>query len=110
MDTKRTRKNNRNLKKIYKISEDKDKLCALTWEDIDFESKVINVRHSVFDKKKNENGRWYIGTTKTKSGEGQIHISPTLMKALVNFKNKQMELRLLYGKDYKYYHFLMKMQ
>ena len=77
---------------------------ALTWEDIDFESKVINVRHSVFDKKKNENGRWYIGTTKTKSGERQIHISPTLMKALVNFKNKQMELRLLYGKDYKYYH------
>ena len=77
---------------------------ALTWEDIDFESKVINVRHSVFDKKKNENGRWYIGTTKTKRGERQIHISPTLMKALVNFKNKQMELRLLYGKDYKYYH------
>ena len=77
---------------------------ALTWEDIDFENKVINVRHSVFDKKKNKNGRWYIGTTKTKSGERQIHISPTLMKALVNFKNKQMELRLLYGKDYKYYH------
>ncbi len=32
-------------------------LCALTWEDVDFENKVINVRHSVFDKKKNENGR-----------------------------------------------------
>ena len=79
-------------------------LCALTWEDVDFENKVINVRHSVFDKKKNETGRWYIGTTKTKSGERQIHISPTLMKALVNFKNKQMELRLLYGKDYKHYH------
>lgn len=79
-------------------------LCALTWEDVDFENKVINVRHSVFDKKKNENGRWYIGTTKTKSGERQIHISPTLMKALVNFKNKQMELKLLYDKDYKYYH------
>ena len=40
-------------------------------------------------------GRWYIGTTKTKCGERQIHISPTLMKALVNFKNRQMELRLL---------------
>ena len=79
-------------------------VCALTREDIDFENKVINVRHSVFDKKKNKNGRWYIGTTKTKSGERQIHISPTLMKALVNFKNKQMELRILYGKDYRYYH------
>lgn len=79
-------------------------VCALTREDIDFENKVINVRHSVFDKKKNKNGRWYIGTTKTKSGERQIHISPILMKALVNFKNRQMELRLLYGKDYKYYH------
>ena len=79
-------------------------LCALTWEDVDFENKVINVNHSVFDKKKNENGRWYIGTTKTKSGERQIHISPTLMKALVNFKNRQMKLKLLYGKDYRYYH------
>lgn len=78
---------------------------TLTWEDIDFENKVINVRHSVFDKKKNEKGRWYIGTAKTKSGERQIHISPTLMKALVNLKNRQMELRLLYGKDYHYYHF-----
>ena len=60
--------------------------------------------NSVFDKKKNENGRWYIGTTKSKSGERQIHISQTLMKALVNFKNKQMELRILYCKDYRYYH------
>ena len=80
-------------------------LCALTWEDVDFENKVINVRHSVFDKKKNENGRWYIGTTKTKNGERQIHISPTLMKALVNFRNKQMELMKLYRKEYHYYHF-----
>ena len=32
-------------------------LCALTWEDVDFENKVINVRHSIFDKKKNKNGR-----------------------------------------------------
>ena len=80
-------------------------LCALTWEDVDFENKVINIRHSVFDKKKNEKGRWYIGKTKTKSGERQIYISPTLMKALVNFKNRQMELKFLYGKDYNYYHF-----
>ena len=46
----------------------------------------------------------YIGTTKTKSEERQIVIGPTLMKALVNFKNRQMELRLLYGKDYYFYH------
>ena len=73
-------------------------LCALTWEDVDFENKVINVRHSVFDKKKNENGICYIGSTRTKSGERQIHISPILMKALINFKDKQAESRSLYGK------------
>ena len=28
-----------------------------------------------------------------------------LMKALVNFRNKQMKLRQLYGKEYHYYHF-----
>lgn len=77
----------------------------MTWEDIDFENKVINVRHSIFDKKKNKKGRWYIETTKTKSGERQINISPTLMKALVNFKNKQTELKNLYGNDYHSYHF-----
>ncbi|MFQ9298058.1 MAG: site-specific integrase [Clostridia bacterium] len=89
---------------------------ALTWDDIDFKNKTISVNKNIL--KKNQAGGtkgrhlsgnsttvWYIGTTKTKSGERQIHISPTLMKALVNFKNRQMELRLLYGKDYKYYHF-----
>ena len=41
-------------------------VCSLTWDDIDFENRVINVRHTVYDKPKDDKGRWYIGTTKTK--------------------------------------------
>lgn len=50
---------------------------ALTWEDIDFENKIINIENNVYDKPKDEKGRWYIGTTKTTSGNRKVHISPT---------------------------------
>lgn len=78
---------------------------ALTWDDIDFENRVINVRYSVYDKPKNEYGRWYLGTTKTKNGVRQISISDTLLRALANYKSKQQSLKALYGKEYHSYRF-----
>ena len=71
---------------------------ALTWDDIDFENGLINV------KPKDNFGRWYIGSTKTISGIRQINIGNTLLKALYNFKERQDYLKKLYGKDYNYYH------
>ena len=76
---------------------------ALTWDDIDFKNRVINVRHSVYDKPKNENGRWYLGTTKTKNGVRQISISNTLLRALANYRSKQQSLKALYGNEYHSY-------
>ena len=38
---------------------------ALTWNDIDLESRIIKVNKTVYAKNKNPIGRWYIGTTKT---------------------------------------------
>lgn len=77
---------------------------ALTWEDIDLENRIININHSVYDKKKDKKGRWFIGTTKTETGIRKIHISQTLYMALNNFKLKQDKLKKLYGNKYHYYH------
>ena len=77
---------------------------ALTWNDIDFEKRVIHIRHSVYDKPKDNKGRWYIGSTKTISGTRDVYISSTLLLALKNYKIKQDYLKKLYGKKYVYYH------
>jgi integrase len=62
---------------------------ALTWDDIDFENKIIDVKHSIYDKPKDIKGRWYIGTTKTFKGKRKIYMSETLCNALINFKKRQ---------------------
>lgn len=77
---------------------------ALTWDDIDFETNTIYVRHNVYDKPKDKDGRWYIGTTKTVNGNRQVWMCETLKIALLNFKERQESLKALLGNDYKYYH------
>lgn len=77
---------------------------SLTWDNIDLDNGIIYVKHNCYDKPKDKNGRWYIGTTKTITGTRKIFISNILKQALINYKNRQNELKKLYGKDYKYYH------
>ncbi len=87
------------------IHEAVGEVCSLTWDDIDFENRVINVKHTVYDKSDDGKGRWYMGTTKTKNGVRQIYMSPTLFQALINFKKKQQHLKKLYGSKYITYYF-----
>ena len=77
---------------------------ALTWNDIDFEERIIHIKHSVYDKPKDEKGRWYIGSPKTISGTRDVYISTTLLLALKNFKKKQDYMKKIFGKKYTYYH------
>lgn len=77
---------------------------ALTWNDIDFENGIINIKHNVYDKVDDGRGRWYIGTTKTETGTRQIDISNTLLNALKNYKEKKLHLKKMYGKSYHNYH------
>lgn len=77
---------------------------ALTWEDIDLENRIINIKHNVYSKPKDEKGKWYIGEPKTLSGERVIYISDTLYVALSNYKRKQEYLKEMYGDKYIYYH------
>ena len=79
-------------------------VCALTWNDIDLINGTINIKHNVYDKPKDDKGRWFLGSTKTKTGTRKIHISNTLMCALQNYKKKQDYLKKLYGDRYVYYH------
>lgn len=79
-------------------------VCALTWNDIDLKNGIIHIQHNVYDKKKDEKGKWYLGSTKTTTGDRKIHISNTLLNALKNYKRKQSYLKRLYGQNYHYYH------
>ena len=72
--------------------------------DIDLKEGIIYVKHNVYDKLKDEKGRWYIGGTKTPTGTRKIYICQTLLNALKNYKKKQTHLKHLYGSNYKYYH------
>ena len=78
-------------------------IFALTWNDIDFENRTINIKHNVYSKTKNEKGKWYIGSTKTEKGERQVYICDTLLKLLKKFKNKQEMDRNKYKKEYYSY-------
>lgn len=80
-------------------------VCSLTWDDIDFTNRVINVKHTVYDKPNDGKGRWYIGTTKTKQGTRKINMSITLYNALINYKKKQQYLKKVFGSEYYTYHF-----
>ena len=77
---------------------------ALTWDDIDLEKGIIYINHNIYDKPKDQFGRWYIGTTKTSRGTRTINIGNILIEALSNYKKRQDFLKSVYGKDYKYYH------
>ncbi len=77
---------------------------ALTWEDIDLDKGTINIKHSVYDKSKDNKGRWFLGQTKTYSGTRTIYIGNTLKEALTNYKKRQDYLKEVFGQQYKYYH------
>lgn len=40
-------------------------VCALTWDDIDFENRIIKINKTVYCKTKDNKGKGYLGTTKT---------------------------------------------
>ena len=79
-------------------------VCGLTWDDIDFEKETINIQHNVYDKPKDGKGRWYIGTTKTETGNRKDLLGVVTLKiALQNYKKKQDYFKKIYGRRYIYY-------
>lgn len=76
---------------------------ALTWDDIDLENRIIKINKTVYAKDKEENGRWYLGTTKTIGSSREVYICDTLYSVLSDYKNLQVKYKKEYGKKYKRY-------
>ena len=76
---------------------------ALTWNDIDFENKTIRVTKTVYYKRKNKKGRWYLGTTKTEGSSRTIYMCDTLCNLLKEYKTEQENNKKEYKENYKYY-------
>lgn len=76
---------------------------ALTWNDIDLDKRIIKVNKTVYAKDKKENGRWYLGTTKTIGSIREVYICDTLYSVLSNYKELQIKYKKEYGKKYKRY-------
>ena len=76
---------------------------ALTWNDIDLDNRIIKVNKTVYAKDIEENGRWYLGTTKTIGSSREVYICDTLYSVLSDYKNLQVKYKKEYGKKYKRY-------
>ncbi len=66
-------------------------VCALSWEDVDLNNKIIHVRHTIARVKSNEKEtgqktRLIIDEPKTKSSKRDIPIPSTLLPILVEYK------------------------
>lgn len=76
---------------------------ALTWNDIDLENRVIKINKTVYSKLKENNGRWFLGPTKTEGSCRDVYICNTLYRALSNYKKKQNLCMKKYNSIYKKY-------
>ena len=76
---------------------------ALTWDDIDLKNRIIKVNKTTYPKDKEENSRWYLGTTKTSGSNREVYICDTLYKIFSDYKEIQTKYKKNYGKKYKSY-------
>ena len=76
---------------------------ALTWDDIDLDNRIIKINKTAYAKDKEENGRWYLGTTKTLGSSREVYICDTLYSVLSDYKKLQVKYKKEYGKKYKIY-------
>lgn len=56
---------------------------ALTWNDIDLDNRIIKINKTVYAKGKEENGRWYLGTTKTVGSQREVYICWYLIFSMI---------------------------
>lgn len=75
----------------------------MTWDDIDLNNRIIKISRTIYAKEKEENGRWYLGTTKTVGSQREVYICDTLYSVLSDYKKMQNNYKKEYGKKYKRY-------
>lgn len=87
---------------------------ALTWDDIDFKEKTLDVNKLVYKRnygvdvrqvmkqkgKREEKSAWYFGDTKTAASVRKIKIGDALIAELREYRKMQLELQMQYGEYY----------
>ncbi|BDG59904.1 tyrosine-type recombinase/integrase [Caldinitratiruptor microaerophilus] len=73
-------------------------ICALRWDDLDFTTGTISIRHT---QAVDENRRVYLKVVKTKSSARRVDLSPEVVRALREHKARQNELRLQAGPNWQ---------
>ena len=87
---------------------------ALTWDDIDFKEKTLDVNKLVYKRnygvdirevmkqkgKREEKSAWYFGDTKTAASVRKIKIGETLINELREYRKMQLEYQMQYGEYY----------
>lgn len=76
---------------------------ALTWNDIYLDKRTIKINKTAYAKEKSDNGRWYLGTTRTIGSAREVYICDALFSVLSNYKKLQNKYKKEYRKMYKYY-------
>ncbi|WP_080347087.1 site-specific integrase [Clostridium botulinum] len=71
-------------------------VCALTWDNIDFENKTLTVEKNLLK----QGHEWCFDTPKTRSSNRTIRIGDTLINILKKHNLWQKENQLRYGKYY----------
>lgn len=74
---------------------------ALTWNNIDFDKRIIKISKTVYAKLKNKNERCFLGTTKTEGSKIIVYICESLYKILTNYRCIQNDKKRLFGKKCK---------
>jgi integrase len=69
-------------------------LLGLRWDDVDLDRGVLAVRRTLG---RGQDGRWEIGSPKTKSGRRSIALPPSARESLQRYRLRQLERRLALG-------------
>ncbi|WP_413515832.1 tyrosine-type recombinase/integrase [Carnobacterium maltaromaticum] len=75
----------------------RSEVCGLKWTDIDFEENTLTVERIMLG---TENGKYDLGTPKTKSSYRTIMLGDSIIKILKSSKKRQIENKLFYGSNY----------
>ena len=76
-------------------------VLALQWQDIDFENRLIHVKHTLF-----RNGSKYVmQSAKTATSIRDIVISDTLIKHLKDYKKTFLMFKILHADEWVHNHF-----
>ena len=73
------------------------------WGDINLDNRIIKINKTVYAKDKVENGRWYLGTSKTIDSHREVYICDTIYSFLLKYKELQNNYIKELGKKYKHY-------